>query len=169
MPGPMNIREAVERDLFPVWEIYNYYVSRSHSTFAEEPSPLEEWREKLDLYQTTGPHRLLVAEAEGSLLGFASSSPYRDHPAFQETVEFGVYLAPGARQRGVGSALYASLFQLLENEPVHLAVAGIALPNEASVRLHKKFGFTEVGVFQEYAKVHGRYYSSVWMQKLLVR
>ena len=77
------------------------------------------------------------------------------------------WLAPEQRTKGLGSLLYEALFTKLKSEPLHLAVAGIALPNDASVALHKKFGFTEVGVFQEYAMKHGQRISSVWMQKRL--
>ena len=79
----------------------------------------------------------------------------------------GVALDAGCRGQGVGSALYRMLFDDLATEPVHVALAGIALPNDASVALHRKFGFTEVGVFREYAVKNGRYLSSLWMQRLL--
>ncbi len=61
--------------------------------------------------------------------------------------------------------MYEALFKKLETENLHLAVVGIALPNEASIALHKKFGFEEVGIFKEYAIKRGQYISSVWMQK----
>lgn len=67
---------------------------------------------------------------------------------------------------GVGSALYRTLFDSLAGEAVHVAVAGIAMPNNASDALHRKFGFTEVGTFREYAVKNGRYLSSLWMQRL---
>lgn len=92
---------------------------------------------------------------------------YRDHPAFIETIETSIYLSPVATGKGLGTLLYEQLFTILKNEKVHLAVVGIALPNEASIRLHRKVGFEEVGVFREYAKVNGKYFSSIWMQKRL--
>jgi phosphinothricin acetyltransferase len=82
-------------------------------------------------------------------------------------VEFGIYLDPRFRGGGVGSALYECLFDQVSSEELHLAVAGIALPNDASVALHRKFGFTDVGVFEEYAVKHGAYISSLWMQRRL--
>lgn len=100
-------------------------------------------------------------------MGRASSFRYRQSQAFDKTVEIGIYLAPEAMGKGVGSQLYQSLFDALSNEDLHLAVVGIALPNNGSVALHKKFGFKNVGVFDEYALVKGKFYSSVWMQKRL--
>jgi L-amino acid N-acyltransferase YncA len=67
---------------------------------------------------------------------------------------------------GVGSSLYRALFERLAGEPVHVILAGIAMPNDASVALHRKFGFTEIGTFREYAVKNGRYISSLWMQRL---
>ena len=90
----------------------------------------------------------------------------RDHEAFRETVEFGVSLHPDHRGRGLGALLYSSLIGSLTEERVRVAVAGIALPNDASVALHRRFGFTEVGVFRDYAVKHESYISSMWMQRL---
>jgi L-amino acid N-acyltransferase YncA len=64
----------------------------------------------------------------------------------------------------VNSALYRALLRELAAEPVHVALAGIVLPNEPSVALHRKLGFREVGVFHEYATKNGQYLSSVWME-----
>lgn len=66
----------------------------------------------------------------------------------------------------MGTALYRALFGCLSSEPVHVALAGIVLPNDASIALHRKFGFNEVGTFHEYAVKNGRYLSSVWMERL---
>jgi phosphinothricin acetyltransferase len=68
---------------------------------------------------------------------------------------------PGERE----SQLYASLLKLLEDQPVHLAVAGVALPNDASVALHRKLGFEEVGTFREYARKGDVRISSIWFQR----
>jgi phosphinothricin acetyltransferase len=69
--------------------------------------------------------------------------------------------------RRVGTSLYRELFESIATEGLHRAVVGIALPNDASVRLHKKLGFLEVGVFDEYASKNGEYISSLWMQRSL--
>lgn len=118
-------------------------------------------------YKETGPYRMLIYEENGVVQGCAFSSRYRDHFAFDQTIETSVYLSPDARTKGLGSLLYRELFRLLKDEPLHVAVAGIALPNDASVALHKKFSFEEVGVFKEYAIKNGMFVSSVWMQKRL--
>jgi phosphinothricin acetyltransferase len=162
-----NFRLGVIADLPALTEIYNHYVLHTHSTFNSEPLSVDDRREWFDRFRADGPRRLLVAENDGVVLGCAYSDVYRDHPAFRETIETSIYLSPIARGKGLGTALYRELFASLRDEKLHLAVAGIALPNEASVALHKKVGFTEVGVFKEYARVRDRYYSSIWLQKPL--
>lgn len=98
--------------------------------------------------------------------GYACSQRYRELDAFRETVEVSIALDASSRGQGVGTALYRELFESLDREPsVHVALAGIAVPNDASVALHRKFGFTEVGTFREYAIKNGQYISSVWMQR----
>ncbi len=152
-------------DLAALTDIYNHAILNSHATFLTHPVQPILRRPWMDGFRDKGPYRLLVATEAGVVLGYASSQPYRGLPAFNETIETSVYLAAGAQGKGLGTILYEGLFDLLKNEKIHRAVVGIALPNEASVRLHRKFGFTDIGVFDEYAKVNGVYYSSLWMQK----
>ncbi|MCP3803388.1 GNAT family N-acetyltransferase [Allokutzneria sp. A3M-2-11 16] len=161
------IRPARPSDLAPLVEIYNHYVEHALVPFDTEPASPESRTPWFESFSDTGPHRLLVAYSGQRVLGCAYSSPYRSHPAFAETVELGIYLAPGHRGQGVGSALYSSLLGRLSSAKVHLAVAAIALPNQASVGLHCKFGFTRVGVFDEYATKRGAYISSLWLQRRL--
>lgn len=163
----IQLRYANVNDLPAITEIHNYYVLNHHSTFGTSTLRYEDRHEWFSRYKETGPYRMLVATQNDQILGYAYSSPYRDHPAFIETIETSIYLSADARGKGVGTLLYEKLFTLLKNEKLHLAVVGIALPNDASTRLHKKVGFKEVGVFEEYAKVNAQYYSSIWMQKRL--
>jgi phosphinothricin acetyltransferase len=145
--------------------IYNHYVEHSVTTFDVEPTTVENRAAWFETFSNSGPHRLLVACEGKRVVGYASSSPFRAHPAFSHTVEISVYLRPQVHARGIGSALYRSLLGSLESEDIHVALAGIALPNDASIALHRKFGFTTLGIFDEYALKHGVYISSVWMQR----
>jgi phosphinothricin acetyltransferase len=163
------VRLASRGDLPELVSIYNHYVAHSPATFDTEPVTVESRAGWFESFADIGPHRLLVAAEQDRVLGCASSAPYREHPAFARTVEVGIYLHPDLRCRGIGSALYRSLLGHLRSANVHVALAGIALPNDASVALHRKFGFTEAGVFEEYAIKNGTYISSVWMQLQLER
>lgn len=115
----------------------------------------------------------MVATEAGSpgtsqeILGYATSSAFRPKPAYATSVEVTVYLAPHARGRGVGTLLYKALFEALADEDVHRAYAGIAQPNEASARLHERFGFRHVGTYREVGRKFGRYWDVAWFEKEL--
>jgi phosphinothricin acetyltransferase len=164
--NPVMIGPATEDDLPGIVEILNYTVANSMASFATRPASVAERRDWFAQFSSTGPYRLLVARRGDRVVGYAGSQRYRDHEAFRETVEMSVALDASCRGQGVGSLLYQTLFDCLADEPVHVALAGIAIPNDASVALHRRFGFTEVGTFREYAVKNGQYISSLWMQRL---
>jgi phosphinothricin acetyltransferase len=163
----VKTRPAATADLEALLNLRNYYVANSVSTFDEAPLTHQTIGSWFATFSLHGPHRLFVAHDDEHLLGFCSSQAYRTHPAFACTVETSVYVAPQAGGSGVGSALYTSLFEALEQQGLHRALVGIALPNEASVRLHSKFGYKAVGVFNEYASKNGIFVSSQWMERPL--
>lgn len=152
-------------DLAALTAIYNHYVLSSPATFDLEPFAVEERREWFRHYAETGRHRLLVAAEGEQVLGYATSSRWRPKPAYDATVETTVYVSPEAAGRGVGRLLYAKLFNELDREEVHRAVAGIVPPNEPSLRLHQAFGFREVGRFAEVGYKFGRYWDVVWLER----
>jgi phosphinothricin acetyltransferase len=160
------IAAATEDDLTVVVEILNHTAATSIATFDTRPVTVAERRDWFAQFSSAGPYRCLVARQDGEVTGYACSQRYRQHEAFRQTVEVSIALAAGHRGKGTGTSLYRLLFDCLATEPVHVAVAGIAMPNDASVALHRKFGFTDVGVFREYAVKNGRYISSLWMQRV---
>lgn len=163
----MEIRNAHSPDTGGIVDIYNHYVTHGTSTFDETPVSVGQGLRWCDQFAAQGPHRLLVAVDDGHIAGYACSGAYRDHPSFAATVEFTVYLDPAQVGRGLGTSLYERLLDDLAGEGLHRAVVGIALPNDASVRLHRRVGFEDVGVFDEYATKAGRRISSLWMQRPL--
>jgi phosphinothricin acetyltransferase len=166
-PGQVKITAGTEDDLPAIVGILNYAAANSIAQFDTRPVSVAGRSEWFGRFSAAGPYRLLVARRGDQVLGYACSQRYRDHEAFRETVEVSIALDVSSRGQGVGTALYRALFDSLALEPsVHVALAGIALPNEASVALHRKFGFTEVGTFREYAIKNGQYISSAWMQRL---
>ncbi|OKJ99633.1 GCN5 family acetyltransferase [Streptomyces sp. CB03234] len=164
----VQVRPGTEGDLTALTDIYNHYVRETAITFDTVPLTPAERRPWLHSHPEDGPHRLLVArEADdpGTVLGYATSSPFRPKAAYAPSVEVSVYLSPEAGGRGIGTLLYGHLFQALAKEDVHRAYAGIALPNEASVRLHTRFGFRHTGTFGEVGRKFGRYWDVAWYQK----
>ncbi len=164
---PVAIVPGGESDLPAIVAILNYTIENSDATFSTKSVTVAERRDWFKRFSATGPHRLLVARRGTQILGYAASQPYRDDDGFRETVEVSIALHVSSRGQGIGTALYRTLFACLVGEPVHVALAGIVLPNDASVALHRKFGFNDVGTFHEYGIKHGRYLSSLWMERLL--
>jgi len=166
-PDPPQIVPAIDDDLPQIVGILNDSAARSIASFDTQPVSVAERRDWFEQFGPSGPYRLLVARRGRRVLGFACSRRYRAHEAFRETVEFSIAIDASCRGQGLGTSLYRELSDCLADEPVHVALAGIAVPNDASVALHRKFGFTEVGTFREYAVKNGQYISSLWMQLLI--
>ena len=163
----VKIRPAVRDDLPRLTEIYNYYVVNTPITFDLEPVTVEQRARWFDEHAGGRRHRLFVAEAEGLIVGWAGTGPFRDRAAYDTSVEMSVYCAHDATRRGIGAMLYRTLFDALKNEDINRLLAGVTLPNEASIKLHSKFGFTDVGVFTECGRKFDRYWDVVWMERPL--
>jgi len=136
------IRIAAEADAAAIAAIYRPYVERSHFTFEEVSPDDAEIARRL----SNPLHPWLVAEEDGTVAGYASTSPMRNRAAYRWSVETGIYLAPDAQGRGFGRQLLGAHLDLLEKQGFVTALAGIALPNQGSVALHEKFGFTLSGI-----------------------
>jgi len=161
------IRPATDADLPRLTHIYNYYVVNSHVTFDLETVTLEERREWFSQFAPKGPHRLFVAEESGIVAGYAGSFRFRTRCAYEGTIETTVYCAPEAVGGGIGHALYTALFEALRGEDLHVAIGAIAVPNEASVGFHERFGFVLAGVMHEVGFKFGRYWDVAWYEKRL--
>ncbi|MFD5102061.1 GNAT family N-acetyltransferase [Streptomyces albidochromogenes] len=165
-PAEVQVRAGTEADLDALTDLYNHYVRETAITFDTTVFTPEQRRPWLLSHPEDGPHRLLVARdvRSGRLLGYATSSPFRPKAAYATSVEVSVYCAPDAGGLGIGTLLYEALFAALEGEDVHRAYAGIAQPNEASARLHARFGFRHVGTYQEVGRKFGRYWDVAWYE-----
>ena len=159
------VRPAVEGDVPAMTAIYNHYVETSHATFDIELVSLENRLAWFGHFGETGPFRLVVAEREGQVVGYAGSGRFREKAAYRTSVEMTVYVHHEALGGGIGARMYEALFELLAGEPIHRAYAGITLPNEASVRLHRRFGFKDIGVYDEVGFKLGQYWSVHWLEK----
>ncbi|MET9558779.1 GNAT family N-acetyltransferase [Streptomyces tauricus] len=163
----VQVRPGVATDLGTLTDIYNHYVRETPITFDTTVFTPEERRPWLLSHPEDGPYRLMVAVDADSqrILGYATSSAFRPKPAYETSVEVTVYLAPGAGGRGVGTLLYSALFDALKGEDIHRAYAGIVQPNEASVRLHERFGFRYLGTYREAGRKFGRYWDVARYEK----
>ena len=109
----------------------------------------------------------MVGLSDSSVIGYACSSRWRPKPAYETSVETSIYVTPDAVGRGIGTRLYEELFKQLQGEDVHRAYAGIALPNQASIALHERFGFKRVAHFTEQGRKFDRYWDVGFYEKPL--
>jgi phosphinothricin acetyltransferase len=161
----IRIRPAVRGDLARITEIYNYYVVNTPVTFDVEAYTVEQREAWFAQFGATGRHRLLVAEENGIVMGYAGTTRFRPKAAYETTVETTIYCAPEAAGKGIGTQLYARLFEELKGEDIHRFVAGYALPNAASEALHQRFGFKVVGIFSENGRKFGKYWDVCWTER----
>ena len=161
------VRQATNEDLGSLNGVYNEYVVQSHATFDVEPTTMDCRQEWFGHHDQCGRYPVMVAVADGRVIGYASSSRFRPKPAYETSIEVSVYVAGEAVGRGVGTQLYTTLFAALRDEDIHRAYAGIALPNPASVALHERFGFKKVAHFTEQGRKFGRYWDVAWFEKAL--
>jgi len=168
VPVDLAIRPGTPDDLDAVTSIYNHYVLKTTVTMDIRPFTPEERRGWFDEHLEAGPYRLLVAEGDGRVLGYACTNQYRNRGGCYQTVETSVYCRPDVVGSGCGRRLYAALFESIADEDIHRVVASVCLPNPASVKLHEQFGFTLVGVFHEVGLKFERYVDVAWYERPLV-
>ncbi len=153
----MEIRVARREDLQQLLDIYNYEVVHGVATLDLQPKSLEEWGQWFDAHNIKN-HPLLVAEQAGRVAGYASLSPYRSKEAYRSTVELSIYIGPGFRRQGVATALMEAILREARQDPeTHTVVSVITDGNEASRKLHEKFGFTYCGAIREVGMKFGAY------------
>ncbi|MGH8427984.1 MAG: arsinothricin resistance N-acetyltransferase ArsN1 family B [Gammaproteobacteria bacterium] len=143
-----KVRPAISGDGEAVAGIYNHYVLNTVFTFEEAPVSARDMIARIE--EVTGAALpWLVAERAGEVVGYAYASKWKGRCAYRHSVESGLYLDPDASGQGIGSRLYEALLAALRERHVHAVIAGIALPNPASVALHEKCGFSKVAHFRE--------------------
>lgn len=150
-----RLRTATTADAAQVAAIYNHYVRETVVTFEEEPVPEAEMARRIG--EITASYPWLVAESGGEVSGYAHASSWKRRSAYRFAAESTVYLAPASTGRGLGRTLYAALIDEMRARGLHCAIAGIALPNPASVAIHEKMGFTPIGHFREVGWKSGRW------------
>jgi len=167
-PFTYEIRPATPADIPDIREIYNYYVTNSVVTFDEKRWTLRQWREKFD-YLAKLELPFLVAESpSGQVLGYALVQPWAGKSAYRYTVENSIYLGHAAAGKGLGRALLQALIEACEEKGIREIVAVISDKGaDASIALHEKFGFTEVGRMGRVGFKFGRWLGTVYMQKSL--
>jgi phosphinothricin acetyltransferase len=158
------VRPAGPNDAAACAAIYAPFVEGSWISFELEPPDGAEMARRIASYSAS--HAWLVAEVCGVVAGYAYGSPHRERAAYASSCDVAVYVDPDHARQGIGRALYGELLPLLA-EKYHAAFAGIALPNDASIGLHRAMGFTPVGVYHEVGWKMGGWRDVGWWQRRL--
>jgi phosphinothricin acetyltransferase len=153
-----TIRRAEPADLPALLAIYNHHVLTTPATFDVAPRTLEQRREWFAQFSDRGRYRCFAAARDGRAVGWCCSTRFKEKEAYATTIETSIYLAPGEGGRGLGKRLYLTLFDALVGEDIHRAFAGVTLPNDASVALHRALDFEEVGRYPQIGRKFGHYW-----------
>ncbi len=167
----LRVRPAVREDCAAILAIYNDAVLTTTASYDYEPRSLEHRLEWFDAHQRD-QYAVLVAEqiaADGTrvVVGWAALNRYHDRMGYRFTAENSVYVAADARGQGVGKALLGPLVAAAEARGLHAILAVIDAENDASIRLHARFGFERVGLFRQVGFKFGRWLDVAYMERLL--
>ncbi len=150
----MKIRSVKPLDAGRIAEIYNYYIENTIITFETEKITAAEMKKRI------ASHRdglFIVGEVEGRIIGYAYADQFQERAAYEYTRELSIYLDSEWTGKGYGMILYEALFDRLKKSKYKVLVGGIALPNDASVKLHRKYGFKKVANFEKVGYKFGKW------------
>jgi phosphinothricin acetyltransferase len=161
----MIIRPVRIDDAADILAIYAPYITDTVISFETKVPTLEDFSKRIEKIQNDYPY--LVCEVDGKVLGYAYASKHRERAAYRFSVEVSVYIAQEHHHKGIGKALYERLFAALDDYNYYSAFAGITLPNDKSIGIHKLFGFSEVGIYHNIGYKDGKWLDVIWLEKPL--
>ena len=160
-----RIRPACDADAAPLLAIYAPFVEHTTISFEERPPSVEEFAARIR--KSLSAWAWLVAERDDAMLGYAYATSHRERAAYRWSVEVSAYVDPRFQRRGIAAALYTALFEALVARGYCNAFAGIALPNDASIALHRRVGFEPIGVFRSIGWKFAAWHDVAWFQRRL--
>jgi L-amino acid N-acyltransferase YncA len=164
---PVIIRDATPEDMAAVQAIYSYYVTKTCSSFEEEPPSVEEMQARLAKTRERGLP-FLVADSDGEVIGYTYAGPFRFRTAYRYTIEDSIYVAPSVTRRGVGSGLLAALIERCTALGYRQMIGVIGdSANHGSISLHRGLGFRQEGVLRGVGLKFGRWVDVVIMHRPL--
>ena len=161
----MTVRNAAPEDAAACAEIYAPYVRETTVSFELEPPAPEEMAERMAAAQAR--HAWLVLEEDGRVVGYAYANRFSARPAYRWSVEVSIYLERGRQRSGGGRLLYQALLDRLAERGYRRAMAGMSMPNEASVAFHRALGFEPVGVYRQVGWKDGAWRDVAWVQRTI--
>jgi phosphinothricin acetyltransferase len=163
----LKIREVSVSDAPDIAGIYNWYIENTSVTFEMEPVTAAVMAERIEQAGPQDPW--IVFEKANHVLGYAYAAPWKSRAAYAQAKETSVYVHHKFGGQGIGLALMKNLIDKIRSEPIHVLIAGITLPNSASVALHEKLGFTPVGQFVQVGYKFDQYIDVGYWQLLMER
>ena len=161
-----TIRNAIESDLPEILEIYNDVILNTTAVYDYRPHTMEMRRQWFNTKKEQG-FPVFVAEENGKVVGLSSIGPFRAWAAYKYSVENSVYVAKDCRGRGIASLLIPPLIDAAKKLQMHTIIASIDAANEASLKLHRHFGFEEVAHFRQVGFKFGRWLDLKFLQLIL--
>jgi L-amino acid N-acyltransferase YncA len=163
-----QIRDAVAEDLPHIREIYNHYVMNSTVTFDEKPMTIAALRRKFASVQKLGFPYIVAVSPSGNILGYAYVYPWKEKAAYRFTVENSIYLGPASTGKGLGKVLLGELITRSKAAGIKEIIAVIADKGaEGSIKIHKDFGFKDIGHMGKVGFKFDRWLGTYMMQKSL--
>ncbi|MBI3415420.1 MAG: N-acetyltransferase [Verrucomicrobia bacterium] len=163
----MEIRPATRADLPGILEIYNDAVLNTTATYDYEPRTLEHRTAWFEDHERSNYPVFVAINETGKLVGWSALNRFHDRIGYRFTTENSVYIAAAHRGQGIGKLLLAPLIDAARARALHAILACIDATNEASIRLHARFGFERVGLFKQVGFKFGRWLDVVYMERLL--
>lgn len=163
----MTIRPATRADCPGILAIYNDAVLTTTATYDYEPRTLEQRQAWFDDHERGGFAVFVAEDASGRIVGWSALNRYHDRPGYRFTTENSIYIAADSRGQGLGKLLLAPLIEAARAKGLHAIIAAIDATNEASVRLHARFGFVTVGQFKQVGYKFDRWLDVKYMELVL--
>ncbi|MFN1836027.1 N-acetyltransferase family protein [Balneola sp. MJW-20] len=159
------LRSVMLRDAKEICDIYNGYVLSSRATFEEEPVSVSDMKERIR--KITQNYPWLVFEEGDHILGYTYATRWKERSAYRYTVETASYVHKDHHNKGIGSALKSAMIEELKKTDVHAILSGITMPNDRSIALNEKFGFTKVAHLKEVGFKFGEWIDVGYWQLIL--
>ncbi|MEH7086130.1 arsinothricin resistance N-acetyltransferase ArsN1 family A [Neobacillus drentensis] len=165
MNNKLIIRNAEESDILSILEIFNQGIEDRIATLEEEKKDYHYIKEWFEVHQ--GRYKILVAEQDGNVAGWASLNPYSNRCAYNGVADLSIYISRDQRGKGLGKKLLSEIESLAKDNGFHKIVLFTFPFNQLGQGLYRKMGYREVGVFQNQGKLDGEFVDVMAMEKLL--
>jgi L-amino acid N-acyltransferase YncA len=160
-----KIRFATTDDALQILGIYAPFITDTAISFETEIPSLENFRKRIEAIQSQYPY--IVYEIDGKIIGYAYASKHHERAAYCYSADISIYILPEYQRMGIGRTLYTCLFEILKKQGYYTIIAGITLPNEKSIGIHKAMGFEEVGIYHNVGYKFGIWRDVIYLQKAL--